>query len=408
MNKKIIIFHSHAHENYGDVLMLRGVCKWIKKYNPQIDIHILSMEGMKLEFEDCYDYHWHINGYPMPYRTGTAARYFHKLTLNKLSGPLLHYKTKRVIYSKRHESLLACEKTNEDISLYHLFKSADGILFTGNGYLNDNFPYHVMLAYELSKLAGEMSIPSIATGQGLGPLRDKTLRRFVKQHLIHCTRAWTRDPLSSDLAKREMQLSIPCIGDDALLALSECPSDMKISSKRVLMNHRLRCGIRKEQANDSILEMVSILAKRGINHITCVIMQSDEESNWKALQSKISGDITLDYFRPLQDDAALESVLTSSYIGIGISYHFCLLCAHYGLAVIGLYESEYYLNKLTGISRLYPETPVKVGTYQENAVDIETWLSQVTPEKRRRNVEAEDRVRRTFQDTFAHMGIYRS
>ncbi|MDQ8201096.1 polysaccharide pyruvyl transferase family protein [Pelagicoccus enzymogenes] len=396
----ITIFHSHAHQNYGDLLMLKGVCKWVKQHNSQTHICILSMKGMELEFSEGYDSHWQFQDFPMPYKRGSLEKIVQKISRKTRSSPHIAWKAR----STAGKGSIDCMQTGDRQSTEELLKQSSLLIFTGNGYLNDSYPFHVILAEALSSKARELGIPAIATGQGIGPIHNKTLQNSISKHLRNCRYAWTRDPLSSTESKSVIKHEIECIGDDALLSLKPKQEEDQRSSKfRILINHRLRDRHNKA-TNQQIAKVVETVSKIDEAEITCVIMESSEEKNWNEIRKNLPNSITLNYFRPLIDDSSLESTFSEAALCIGISYHFCLLSAHFGRATIGLYESDYYYRKLTGLAKHYPNTSMQVMTY-EDASKKASEFSNSQRENLKRNTDLENRVVNKYRDTFSKIGL---
>jgi len=203
---------SYELDNLGDVSMLEALVERITSAQPNArislfsrnatqarriwaDIELLPVEG-KRQWRLVHD------GYLQLRRSLPIVDKSFRLLLPRVYEKLLHIKARQLV--NRRE-----------------IQSADLLLLSGGGYITDVFPGQAWSALERLDAALDDGIPFALFGQGVGPLRDRSLISAARRVLRHAKVIAVREKLVSVPLLEELGVPserIIVTGDDSVEA----------------------------------------------------------------------------------------------------------------------------------------------------------------------------------------------
>ncbi len=357
---------SYHHQNMGDAAMLQGAVRRLQTLWPESTIYVLT------EAPDL------------------AARYFPGVVPIGVDGHRNWFETKRMLfrpfyrfapstfarslskidwkvryaYPKATYRWLQIQRkflnidTDGSISAFlNILFSADLVIATGGGYVNDIFPYHLKLILDSLKLSILLGKPIFMMGQGIGPLHDPELKSLAQDVLTHASLISLRE---GQISKRYLNsLNVPMsrvmvTGDDAIeLAYKSNPLK---AGNGIGINLRLA---KYSEVGDRMEEILSIIRKaihaaatrHGTRLIPLPIAFHDLDSDVRTIQLLLEGyrNISNNWQDNREPDFIIEQTGNCRLVITG-SYHAGVFALSQGIPVVALVKSKYYEYKFKGLS----------------------------------------------------------
>ncbi len=365
----IIIDNSGYHlQNLGDVAMLQGAVKRIRKVVPSCSLSIISSDkdAQSRLIPDSN----HISAkipnlahqhrlFPIPHQLVPSVfrRYVEEFE-----------RAHRVTHCHR---LLAKMRNSNDPSAaqwLNQLSQATAVIATGGGYLTDNFQQHASRLLTNLALAQTLGKPTAIFSQGLGPITNKRLRQITRSVLKNTCQIGLREFVTGPQHLKEMQIvengqpTIEITGDDALEIL---PRNSKITQpseqSRIGLCLRLTSysGIDRSTLSflRSELQTIAKKATRPVEFCPLPIdlLNPEENDETHAFEILQGLPITENYRSPTQpiDVINLASACSSTITG---SYHCALFSIAQGIPVVAVQSNAYYSGKFAGIKTMFPKS----------------------------------------------------
>ena len=233
-----------------------------------------------------------------------------------------------------------------------LLSSASLVLVSGMGGITDVFPDYALGVLKTLELATRAGIPTAMMGQGIGPLRDESLRRFAGSilpdvDLIALREARSSYPLLHDLGV--LGDRILTTGDDAIEIAYR--RDVTTFGKAVGVN--LRSAFYSEVGAELVDPVRDGLAESARRHaaplvsvpISHVPGEEDALTIARILGEHGQGAGPV----PLPLPAILEHIRSCRVMVTG-SYHAGVFALASGIPVVALARSTYYIDKFLGLA----------------------------------------------------------
>lgn len=361
---KILVENSaYGLENMGDLAMLQVGLSRIQKIFPQAQIYVFTQEADRL-VKNCPSVipilptgrdAW---GWPL------IGSFFH--TKNNFFGPkwrqvesYFRYRNPKLrsllIKFKLRHSL---DKLDEVEKFTNLMYEIDLVVATGGGYITDAFIGSTPQKLETLYFATKIGKPVAMLGQGIGPLNKHANHEKAKEVLSSVDLIALREKKTSLPLLESMNIShekVAVTGDDATeLAYNNRQSCIGSS---IGINLRVASYSNVDQSClDKIKRVVHSFA--GKNKVKLVpvpierhsspgIVESDADSIRNLLQGY---DDQSDGGKELDSPIKVIKQASDCRLVITGSYHAGVFSLAQGVPVIGLANSQYYVNKFLGLS----------------------------------------------------------
>jgi polysaccharide pyruvyl transferase WcaK-like protein len=245
-------------------------------------------------------------------------------------------------------------------------KKADLVINYGSGGINDIFGEFMILKWGLIyKIAKIFSIPSVVTGQGIGPIERKffsmMLRRNLKsvQHIAVREKTFSPEYLKS-IGVRKSKV-YPTADDAIALPSTEINIDLNgVKCNEIAIGVHLR-GTNYDRDYDALekkqlaifLDFLGKSLSAKIYFIPMCYNPKEDDRNFFLEISKLMTNkntrIILDELSPSE----IKNIVGKMSINIGFSYHFILFSLTCGVPAIGFYTNKYYELKIKGLMNLF-------------------------------------------------------
>lgn len=258
-------------------------------------------------------------------------------------------------------------------SFLRAVQQCDLFYVAGNGGMTDQFLYgglygpcaEIMAARILGKQI-------IASGQGVGPVKSRLARRFIRGAFRRCALATVRETHSLEFVRR---LDIPngrvlCTGDDA----HDIPVDPELRAAargrlaglfptipRTIAAVNIRWAPHAGTGQDPLQKPMDLCRRLAADipgiAIVFVPMLSDSRSEVAAYRLMARN---LEPTAPARvadcrslDPAGVKALIGAADLAVGYSYHFAVFALSSCVPAIGVYETDYYRQKLEGVMERY-------------------------------------------------------
>jgi polysaccharide pyruvyl transferase WcaK-like protein len=364
---KILVEQSGYHlNNMGDVAMLQVAISRLRQLFPESTIQIFTTAPERLErycpaVTPLSPTGREVWSYPLSKFTGRfflinqISTYFDSSTIGaeiRRRFPLL---TRKILQNR----LRNCPSLVNDLTDFtNAIFSADLLVLTGGGYINDVFPKNVTRALATIELAHALNKPVVMLGHGLGPLTNPDILNKAKIALTGVRLMGLREkvaslPLLHTIGMAQGQIDIT--GDDAVeLAYHERQSEL---GNGIGVNLRVsHYSDITSQVFDEIRAALHLVAEKYQAPLVPVPISrhsdaKNEQPDSIAIQQLIAG------YSDFSDggyclDTPLKVIQQVSHCRVVVtaSYHAGVFALSQGIPVIGLVKSKYYVDKFLGLA----------------------------------------------------------
>ena len=256
-------------------------------------------------------------------------------------------------------------------------RRADAFVVTGCGLLNDHFGDLSLEVLELLEIAIDRGRATALFSQGIGPLRDATLRRRAAEVLPRVDAIFIREnhstpPLLDSLGV--LPERIVFTGDDAVeLAWSACQD-----TQGTHIGFNLRVATYSGVLEDSLEVVRRILAQKAKEHGAALlgvpIARGNVECDFATARRMLDGlDVAGD---PGADiDTPLKAIRRTAECRIVVtgSYHLAVFALSQGIPAVCVARNLYYSNKFLGLAKAFG---TGCAVIEADAVGFESLLSR--------------------------------
>lgn len=230
--------------------------------------------------------------------------------------------------------------------------SADALIVTGGGFINDSFSTHARNVLELCELFQALDKPVALFGQGLGPLTNPRLRKLLRKVVARCAVIGLREGVVGPQLLRGLSCEnekVVITGDDAIqLALKSDSFARSMDAVGINIRVAPYSGITQAVA-DSVIDTVALVSRQmGVSVISIPISWNQGESDACTL-SKV-GDF--DVNTPMLPEETVQRVGRCAVV-VTASYHAAVFALAQGRPVVAISASEYYDAKLRGLAEQF-------------------------------------------------------
>jgi Uncharacterized conserved protein len=239
--------------------------------------------------------------------------------------------------------------------------SADMLVVSGGGFLNDIFPGQAWPVFERLRVAIDSHLPFALMGQGLGPLRDPALVAIAKSTLPRAQLIAVRESLYSLPLLLELGVSpekIVVTGDDAIEPAYRARREAAGSKIGVNLRIADYAGTRRANTGALTRTLRAFAADNSSELIAlpvCVADSADTASDSRSIGKMLGwGDIPSAYESPTTSSSLIDRFAGCRLVVTG-SYHAAVFALSQGIPAACLFWSEYYEMKFRGLQAQFGE-----------------------------------------------------
>lgn len=393
MNKskgnKVLIFISNGYslKNKGDSAMLLGLLQWLSEFqrsdnfilytlNPENfrqNINVQAVWSPEIYFSFSVRRQTSSNALLVLFARGAAI--FKGLWL--IINFFLFRMTNRCFIKNK-----AC------LGFFSQLLNAKALIFAGGGYLNSIWWLQGLYAKAFPALLSKfLKVPVLLTSQGLGPFHH-FLDRYVARMLFnYADIIGVRDGRTSKDVVKSLGGEVSKVvytGDDALLLK---PVNNLIIEKENVPNDSLLIGINIRDASSystsygkpNIILYASLLdtiVREPNRHLIFIpISYNNEDDDRKSAQKIVDAMRFRDQVTIIHNEyspSELRGLVGKLHFAIGTSYHFLLFALSSNVPSVGVYQNDYYKQKIEGLFSLFD---MEEYCLDMNVNDLQTVLS---------------------------------
>lgn len=232
--------------------------------------------------------------------------------------------------------------------------SADLVVACGGGYINDVFNKKAFRSLGILGIATKLGKPTVMLGQGLGPLENPKLRAKARKVLSHVNLVTLREMRCGIPLLNSLNLShIPVIttGDDAIELAYEARGTQLGNGIGINLRMSDYAKTDTKQVETIRLVLQNTANIKDVRLIPIPISQSQSNSDVTAIQKLLLGyDNASDGGKSLDTPLKVIEQVRQCRVVVTGSYHAAVFALSQGIPVIGLANSEYYIDKFMGLS----------------------------------------------------------
>lgn len=357
---------AHSLRNMGDVAMLIAGHARLEARLGRIDLHVVTSDPARLQgylpgavpllssgISELYRPFNAIGGLWRLMPSCESARSVERRLL--ISAPRVIRQLASWRMRRRGESLPGINSTLEEI------ESADAVIAFGGGYITDDFVDHADSVLLTMGIAQRLGKPTYLLGQGLGPIKLESTLELARLVLPRVRLIGVREGLKSLTLLDACGVDpgrVVVTGDDAIpLAYANRENATRAGigvSLRVSSYSGVTSAVR-----DCVLRAVSEAAQVLQAPVLPVpISWNDQESDAsQVLDTCTERELVESPYWSIAQAGRCKVVVTGTY-------HAAVFALSQGCSVVGLYSTEYYRDKFTGLADQFGTgcTVVDLGT----------------------------------------------
>ena len=360
---KILIENSSYHlYNLGDIAMLQSAIHLLRKNLPEAELLVVTTdpERLKLFCQEATPLdaqrlaNWQAAKIiPIP------QRILPKFLLNYIRNKEDCYKFANPLRALKYARL--CKRLSRGSAadfedFFRIVRSADVVIASGGGYLNDIFTVQASGILHTLGVAQRLGIPTALFGQGIGPLQNPELFKRTKRVLSKAKFITLREAIQSKAFFKQAKLDFSktvVTGDDALGLLTN--SDDNTQQDHIGLNLRDTdyAGYSQSIVSQLKITLQDIHSKYKLPWVPTPVDISRDAGDEKAVRNLVSADtISNDYCPPRTPQDLIQLIATCKLVLTG-SYHAAVFALSQGVPVCCLAKTAYYFAKFAGLQALF-------------------------------------------------------
>jgi colanic acid/amylovoran biosynthesis protein len=362
---KILIEQSGYHlNNMGDVAMLQVAVSRLKGFWHNSEIHVITTDPTLLAkyCPGTYPFFpsgrniWNFKEHFKNKLANKIVAYLYKFgldnNLRKLSPHFMRSLIQYIFILRNRRQLLKDFQSFNDI----LF-SADLVIATGGGYMNDLF-YIANNVLNTLQLAATLQKKTAILGNGLGPLRDSNTLLKAK-----CTL-----PVIDVIGLREKRVGVSLlkslgVSSDRIIVTGDDAIELSYQARKDLLGNGIGVNLRVASYSDVNFDAIQSVRKSlhsaarfyNVKLIPLPISRHSDPKNEdpdsvsikkliKGYTDQSDGGFHLDTPEKVIQNVSLCRVVVTA------SYHAGVFALSQGIPVVALAKSEYYVDKFLGLA----------------------------------------------------------
>ena len=333
--KKILLFGAYSDNNLGDDLILFLVNRLIKR--KQCMPLVLNRYKMNDFFTNDYNF-----------------------VDNSIYNPELNSKKIKRILKIKSEKI---EKT-------------DALFFLGGGYSNEKFG--IMNLTKMNILVKQYSknkVPIYFFGQTIGPSKSKIGYKILENIYSKGKEVYVREKYSTDFFKKKIATEL--IGDDAYLSYEDF--DKNKTKENIIVN--MKDFDNNDEYYNDYLKLIASISRKVNNEIHIVPFRNDKNLNEYKLNYKLYSDLKKRKikckFCNIKTYKDLTNEFSKAITVIGSAYHSVVLGLIAGANVYGIYNGEYYKQKIKGVLNLYNMSENNTISFKNLSDESEQFINEI-------------------------------
>ena len=343
--------------NAGDTAMMQVGLKRLSDLLPGAHIQVFSDEPEAFPFTThnleavttegrhyWFQSPWNVERVLRLGRVGSYARAYLRRNYPNLSLALMH----------RFNGATGCELRAID-EFFEMVCAADLLVVTGMGGITDAFPGYAQQLLEVVRMAQKAGARTAMLGQGLGPLKDRKLRRLASDTLPHLDILALREGSASLHLAQELGVPRDCIevtGDDAI--------ELALSNDSPLLGRGLGVNVRAanySEVNDLDIQRLRPILQDAARRLRTqlVPVPISWEGDVATLGRLLAGSIsTCDAGATLETPSGVVAQVRQCRVLVTGSYHAGVFALANGIPTLGLVRADYYRDKFRGLAGMFP------------------------------------------------------
>jgi polysaccharide pyruvyl transferase WcaK-like protein len=230
---------------------------------------------------------------------------------------------------------------------YYL-QNVDLVFFSGCGNITDKYPINVLAWWAIIKSARKLKKPVVISGIGIGPLQNKLLKVFVKDFIDVPEYITTRDKNQSLKYLKEFgrDYSFEWVVDDAFYYEVTKKYTLDYSRQKKVGLSLMRQVFRNYQEMTLFISQIkTVLLKFPDLHLYLVSLSPDDQETLMQVKQEISNSTLLPYL----NISETKDVISQFDLMITSRYHGAVFSISQNVPTIGIFNEEYWRNKLNGL-----------------------------------------------------------
>lgn len=364
--KTILVITSSNHlKNYGDLAIIKTCLERIERLFPYARIYASTENPALLN-----------KMFPriLPISARVISFWIEK---SYQKNNTFHYRKKNITPLRNPVRVIQRIISGQDIKVFNrVFLSADLVVATGGGYLNDLFAQQAYDVLEIIDLANNQRKYTAIFSQGIGPINNRTLENKLMSVLPKVGLICVRDDKYSPVLLSKYRVNrdkILFTGDDGLLQ----SIGKDTNGEGVGFNTRVSVysGIKISQLNKLVRSAILFTRNKKTKIIPLPISEYEKESDSKSLQLLLSIMMKNQVESYPEDLSGLLENIRKCRFTVSCSYHAALFSLANGIPVLAISNTLYYDYKFKSLSQIYPGGVIVTGQNQLSKVDLKTYFS---------------------------------
>ena len=355
--KKILLFGAYSDNNLGDDLILLLVNRLINR--KQAMPLVLNRYGMNDFFTNNYNF-----------------------VDNSIYNPELNNKKLKRMLKIKAEKI---EKT-------------DALFFLGGGYSNEKFGIMNLIKMNIVvKKYSKEKVPIYFFGQTIGPSKSKMGYKILKNIYSKGKNVYVREKYSINFFEKDITTEL--VGDDAYLAYEDFDKN-RATKENIIVN--MKDFANNDEYYNDYLNMIINISKKTNNEIHIVPFRNDKNSREYKLNYKLYCDLNKKEikckFGAIKTYKDLINEFSSAITVIGSAYHSVVLGLIAGANVYGIYNGEYFKQKIKGVLNLYDMSENNTISFKNLSDESEQFINEIITKGLKENEKISDTSRAIYEE----------
>jgi polysaccharide pyruvyl transferase WcaK-like protein len=362
---KILIENSgYQLQNMGDVAMLQVAVQRFQRLFPTAEIQVLTLSPTRLERycpgtmplapkgrliwgESLGRSIQRLSNHPTICNQALVVEHW----LHRYAPNLLHGYMKAKFWHR--------DDLRDAVDEYiDAMEQADLVVATGGGYLTDDFDAHANVVLSHLRLAIAKCKPTVMLGHGIGPLKQPQLRTKAQAILPSVNLITLRESRSGTALLQDLGVPsdrVVTTGDDAIeLAYNQRPAAL---GQAIGVNLRLSkySNVAAATVETVRLAIQSAAQQLGVELLPVPIVQAIDQdksySDCASIQTLLAGwDSPCDGGTDLTTPKKVIQQVGRCRVVVTGSYHAGVFALSQGIPIVGIAQSQYYVDKFLGLA----------------------------------------------------------
>jgi polysaccharide pyruvyl transferase WcaK-like protein len=347
---RILVDHSgYALLNVGDVAMLQACVRRLKDKWPDADIQVITESPERLE--------QYCPGATAVAQTVVGRRGASALSMSAQLALEQMWKTAIPLLVRSRSRLADDDVCSAQPRLPEAIRTADIVVSSGGGFVNDVFWWHGAGVLSVLALAQRLGKPTAMFGQGIGPLHHPVLSQLVKRIMPRLNVIGLREGVVSGPLLKSHRVDhdrISVTGDDALYLATAATRPPTGTSIGVNVRVAAYSGVDASVA-DRLVSVASEAARRHRSTVSALpVSRYEAHSDLQILRTGIGAELPDREFDDIRTPEELAERAAQCRVVVTGSYHAAVFGLASGVPAVCITNSRYYDGKFEGLAAQFP------------------------------------------------------